>query len=122
MDEQSTILQVFDPVSLPDNIRASSSEREASWSNWSIRTLFGIGITSACPMATESSIFIKRAKRRKCLESNRNNQAYIYERKSSSFLNLIFSSVKSKSLGFDQNKVNFNYSSFYTRYKIQNVL
>ena len=52
------VFQVFDPVSLTDNIRASSSEREASWSNWSIRTLFGIGITSACPMATESSILI----------------------------------------------------------------
>ena len=51
-------MQVFDPVSLPDNIRASTSEREASWSNWSIRSLFGIGITSACPMATESSIYI----------------------------------------------------------------
>jgi len=52
------VVLVFDPVSLPDNIRSSMSEREASWSNWSIRTLFGIGITSACPLATESSIFI----------------------------------------------------------------
>jgi len=52
------VVLVFDPVSLPDNIRSSMSEREASWSNWSIRTLFGIGITSACPLATESNIFI----------------------------------------------------------------
>ena len=49
---------MFDPVSLPENIRASRNEREASWSNWSIRSLFGIGITSACPLATESNIFI----------------------------------------------------------------
>lgn len=34
------------------------TQREANWSHWSIRSLFGIGITSACPVAFESNIYI----------------------------------------------------------------
>ena len=49
---------VFDPLSLPDNVRSALYEREAATSNWSIRTLFGIGVTSACPLATSSRILI----------------------------------------------------------------
>ena len=52
------VVLVFDPAGLPDNIRASMNEKEVSWSHWSIRTLFGIGITSACPVADQSNIFI----------------------------------------------------------------
>ena len=54
------VVLVFDPASLPDNLRASLTERESSWSNWSIRTLFGIGVTSACPLAEFSKIFIEK--------------------------------------------------------------
>ena len=43
---------------LPDNLRSTANEKEANWSHWSIRTLFGIGITSACPVADESHIFV----------------------------------------------------------------
>ena len=49
---------VFDPLSLPDNLRSALHERESASSNWSIRTLFGIGVTSACPLATSSRILI----------------------------------------------------------------
>lgn len=50
------VVLVFDPMNLKDNLRMN--ERESSLSNWSIRTLFGIGITSACPLATHSLIYI----------------------------------------------------------------
>ena len=43
---------------MPDNLRASAAEKESNWSHWSIRTLFGIGITSACAVADSSKIFI----------------------------------------------------------------
>ena len=43
---------------LPDNLRVSATEKESNWSHWSIRTLFGIGITSACSVADSSKIFI----------------------------------------------------------------
>ena len=49
---------VFDPLSLPDNLRSALHERESASSNWSLRTLFGIGVTSACPLATSSRILI----------------------------------------------------------------
>ena len=45
-------------IGLPDNLRASAAEKESNWSHWSIRTLFGIGITSACAVADSSKIFI----------------------------------------------------------------
>ena len=56
------VVLVFDPITMPDNVRAAEAEQrgESSWSNWSIRSLFGIGITSACPIAETSKIYIDK--------------------------------------------------------------
>ncbi len=68
------VVLVFDPASLPDNLRASLTERESSWSNWSIRTLFGIGVTSACPLAEFSKIFIEKQDNFDILPGNQHSE------------------------------------------------
>lgn len=53
------ITLVFQPHQMPENTRnrgASDASASSSPSAWSIRSLFGIGLTSACPLAQTSQL------------------------------------------------------------------
>jgi len=56
-----TVTLVFDPSSFPENANKVTSKESGVKLNgyaWSLRTLFGIGINSKCPLASESTVFV----------------------------------------------------------------
>jgi len=54
------ITLIFDPTTFPENANkvTSHSGVKLNGNGWSIRSLFGIGVNSRCPMAQDSTIFV----------------------------------------------------------------
>ena len=54
----ASITLVFDPSAFPENANKVTKLVKLNGNDWSVRSLFGMGITSKCPMASESRVYV----------------------------------------------------------------
>ena len=58
MELVASITLVFDPSAFPENANKVTKLVKLNGNDWSVRSLFGMGITSKCPMASESRVYV----------------------------------------------------------------
>ena len=54
----ASITLVFDPSAFSENANKVTKLVKLNGNDWSVRSLFGMGITSKCPMASESRVYV----------------------------------------------------------------